>query len=153
MSKVFNLSEIVTEAAEAEGGSGDLIVPTSGETRTVTVKYVKVTPESQNFGLPEFWCIMTDDEAEESFGFKMNFTSFDFVNKLTVANLKALGVTDDMFNSFDPEVVGAMIKDKRVVCKVKWGANKKKPEYPFQNHTLHAIDIVIPEADDDDDDY
>jgi len=152
MSKIYNMSELVAQAEESQSqGGGDLVIPEHGSVHEVTVRYVKTT-EANYFELPEWWLILESDEGV-SFGFSLAFTGMDFVNKLTIANLRALGVPDAVINNLDPEVVASIIEGKRVTCKVKWGKNKKKPEYPYQNHTLHGEELDIPEPDDDDDDY
>jgi hypothetical protein len=147
MSKVFNLTELVDEANEIVDRD-DLYIPIHGDVHDVEIKFVEPTEENY-FKLPEWWCIMEDKDAEVSFGFRIQFTGMDFVNKLTINNLKVLGVTD--FSDINVDVVAAQLLGQKVTVKVKWGKNKKDPAWPYQNHTLVAEVLDIPAMDEDED--
>lgn len=164
----YNLQEIIqaAEAAEDNGGGGDFLKSTlAGGTLAngkynVKIKNVKVV-ESNNFGLPGFGmvCEFTDgDHKGEVMWLDSELTTFDFNNKRVLSNLRALGVTDELLGALDQqgELIAQMLTGKECEIKVVFKPNKKKPEYPYQNHVVVAKTIEIPdipEDDEDDDDY
>ena len=168
MADKYNLRTIMEEAAASEDNfesSGEFLRSTLVEGGTlknghykVRIKHVTVI-EANTFGLPGFGLIcefLDGDYKGEVMYVASDLTTFDFLNKRVIENLRNLGVPDELIERMDSqaEVIVSMLKGKEVGLSVKFTPNPKNKQFPRTNHVFDKAGSDIPEMDDDiDDDY